>query len=217
MMKVISLLTITMIWSSCAVRLTDDKKTAIKNELADMVKEDQIAADIKKGPYKDYTTGQWNHFKDSVYAIHQQRLAAIFKQYGFPGFNMVGKDGSTNFWLLVQHCDKFPEFQTKVLKAMNKEVKKQNANPNNYAYLFDRVQINAGRKQLFGTQIAYQVTTTGKAFPRNGLLDSANVDKIRKEYTLPPLKDYLNQVTEMHYEMNKKHYQEMGVMKPDLY
>lgn len=217
MAKVVSLLTFIMILSSCAIRLTDDKKAAIKNELAEMVKSDQVAANIKKGPYKDYTTEQWNHFKDSVFSVHQQRLAVIFKKYGFPGISMVGKDGSFNFWLMVQHCDKFPAFQRKVLKAMKKEVKKQNANPNNYAYLFDRVQVNAGKKQLFGTQLSYQVATTGRAFPRNGLLDSVNVDKIRKEYDLPPLKDYLNQVTEMHYEMNKKSYQEKGVMKPDLY
>ena len=117
----------------------------------------------------------------------------------------------------MQHCDKFPEFQKKILKEMNKEVKKKNANPNNYAYLYDRVEANAGRKQLFGTQLNYEVETTGRAYPKFGLIDSANVDKIRKEYNLEPLKDYLNEVTTMHYEMNKEHYQKKGITKPNLY
>lgn len=217
MIRVTFLAASVLLLASCATRLTDNKKTALKNELAEMVKTDQVAAFIPQGKYKEYTPEQWERFKDSVFSAHQQRIAAIFRQYGFPGFNMVGKDGSNHFWLLVQHCDKFPEFQTSVLKAMEKEVKKQNANPNNYAYLYDRVQANAGKKQLFGTQVTYLVNTTGRAIPKIGLIDSVNVDKIRKEYTLPPLKDYLNQMTEMHYEMNKKIYQEKGVMKPDLY
>lgn len=217
MIKVTFLALSAFLLTSCATRLTDNKKTALKNELAEMVKTDQIAAFIRQGKYKEYTQEQWDHFKDSVYTTHQKRIAVIFRQYGFPGIDMVGKDGSNHFWLLVQHSDKFPEFQVKVLKAMKKEVKKQNANPNNYAYLYDRVQVNAGKKQLFGTQVTYQANTTGRAFPKIGLIDSANVDKIRKEYTLSPLKEYLNQMTEMHYEMNKKIYQEKGVMKPDLY
>nr|WP_295869469.1 DUF6624 domain-containing protein [uncultured Chitinophaga sp.] len=217
MIKVTFLALSAFLLTSCATRLTDNKKTALKNELAEMVKTDQIAAFIRQGKYKEYSQEQWDRFKDSVYTTHQKRIAVIFRQYGFPGIDMVGKDGSNHFWLLVQHSDKFPEFQVKVLKAMKKEVKKQNANPNNYAYLYDRVQVNAGKKQLFGTQVTYQANTTGRAFPKIGLIDSANVDKIRKEYTLSPLKEYLNQMTEMHYEMNKKIYQEKGVMKPDLY
>ncbi|QJB42393.1 hypothetical protein HF324_32915 [Chitinophaga oryzae] len=217
MIKIIFLALLISLLTGCATRLTDSKKTALKNELAEMVKTDQIAAFVRQGKYKEYTQEQWDRFKDSVYTTHQKRIAVIFRQYGFPGIDMVGKEGSNHFWLLVQHSDKFPGFQTKVLKAMEKEVKKQNANPNNYAYLYDRVQVNAGKKQLFGTQVTYQVNTTGRAFPKIGLIDSVNVDKIRKEYTLSPLKDYLNQMTEMHYEMNKKSYQEKGVMKPDLY
>ncbi len=79
-----------------------------------------------------------------------------------------------------------------MLAAMDKEVKKMNANSNNYAYLYDRVKVNAGEKQLFGTQVTYEVNTTGRAIPKNGLVDSANVDKLRKEYNLGSLRDYLN-------------------------
>lgn len=100
---------------------------------------------------------------------------------------------------------------------MDTEVKKGNANPENYAYLFDRVQVNAGKKQMFGTQVDYEVDRTGRAKPKNGLIDSVNVDKWRVNYKLEPLKDYLNMITEMHYEMNKKHYQAKGIMKADLY
>ncbi|MFT3677415.1 MAG: hypothetical protein QM781_16070 [Chitinophagaceae bacterium] len=203
--------------AGCAARLTDSKRTSLKNELAEMVKIDQVAASMPQGKYKEYTKDQWNSFKDSVFSSDKRRVEAMFKKYGFLGFDKVGKDGSNHFWLLVQHCDKYPEFQRKVLKAMDKEVKKDNANANNYAYLYDRVKVNAGEKQMFGTQVTYEVNTTGRAIPKFGLTDSLHVDQLRKEYSLGPLKEYLNEMTAMHYEMNKAHYQKMGVMEPKLY
>lgn len=174
-----------------------------------MRKTDQIAA--------NHWENEWAKYKDSVFTTHKIQIEKMFKDYGFLGFDKVGKDGSHNFWLIVQHCDKFPEFQKKILKAMNKEVKKKNANPNNYAYLYDRIEVNAGRKQLFGTQLGYEVERTGRAYPKFGLIDSVNVDKIRKEYDLEPLKDYLNEVTTIHYERNKERYQKKGITKPNLY
>ena len=202
------LLTITAL-TSCANKLTDNKKALLKNELQEMVKTDQIAA--------FHWEKEWDKYKDSVFTTHKIQVEKMFNKYGFLGFDKVGKDGSNDFWLIVQHCDKFPNFQKKILKSMDKEVKKGNANANNYAYLYDRVEANAGHKQLFGTQVDYEVNTTGRAFPKFGLVDSVNVDKIRKEYNLGTLKDYLNQMTTMHYEMNKEHYQKMGMTKPNLY
>lgn len=182
-----------------------------------MVKVDQIAAYIPQGKYKEYTHEQWNNFKDSIFTGDKNRVESMFNRYGFLGFDKVGKDGSTNFWLLVQHSDKYPEFQKKVLKSMDKEIKKGNADSKNYAYLYDRVKVNAGEKQLFGTQVTYETQTTGRAIPKNGLSDSANIDKLRKNYGLEPLKDYLNDMTTAHYEMNKDHYEKMGITKPNLY
>ncbi len=208
-MKKISIILQTILLTSCAVKLTDNTKAALTNELQEMANTDQIAA--------FHWEKEWEKYKDSVFTSHKMRVEKMFNKYGFLGYNKVGEGGSKNFWLIVQHCDKFPDFQMKVLNAMDKEVKEDNANSNNYAYLYDRVEANAGRKQLFGTQVDYEVNTTGRAFPKYGLVDSINVDKIRKEYGLEPLKDYLNRMTTMHFEMNKEHYQKMGHTKPNLY
>ncbi|WP_426092397.1 hypothetical protein [Flavobacterium sp. DSR3-2] len=91
----------------------------------------------------------------------------------------------------------------------------QNANPDNYAYPLDRVNANGGEKQNFGTQVDYRLN--GQAKPKNGLIDSLNVDKRRNEYGLKPLKDYLNQMTELHFEMNKEYFSKKGITKPNLY
>jgi hypothetical protein len=217
MKKIISVIIISITLTSCVVKLTADEKMILKNELGEMVKVDQVAAYIPQGKYKGYSQTEWDKFKDSVFSGDKIRIESMFSKYGFLGFDKVGRDGSDNFWLLVQHCDKFPEFQKKILKAMDKNVKRNNASPNNYAYLYDRVQVNAGQKQKFGTQVTYEVRTTGRAILKNGLIDSLNVDKIRSKYKLEPLKKYLNMMTAQHYEMNKEHYQKMGITKPDIY
>lgn len=217
MKTIIPILLISVTLTSCVAKLTESKRIQLEKQLKDIVEVDQVAAYIPQGKYKEYSKEQWHKFQDSVFTNNKMKVEAIFNKYGFLGFDKVGKDGSTHFWLLVQHCDKYPEFQKKVLKSMDREVKRRNANPNNYAYLYDRVKVNAEEKQLFGTQVTYEVETTGRAIPKIGLADSANVDKLRKEYNLEPLKDYLNEMTTAHYEMNKGHYQKMGIMKPSLY
>ena len=217
MKTLLQIIVISTVFTSCAAKITESKKLELEKELKEMVVMDQIAAYIPQGKYKSYTTDQWEKFKDSVFSKDKVKVEAIFNKYGFLGFDKVGKDGSKDFWLLVQHLDKYPEFQKKILKAMDKEVVKRNANPSDFAYLSDRVHVNAGEKQLFGTQVTYETQTTGRAIPRIGLADSVNVERLRKEYNLEPLKDYLNLLTASHFEMNKAHYEKMGITKPNLY
>lgn len=190
MKSFISILIIPILLTSCAVKLTDSQSMKLKSDLEEMVKVDQIAKNLPKGKYLDYTGEQWNKFRDSVQTNIKIRVEEMFDKYGFLGYNKVGKEGSKHFWLLVQHSDKYQDFQKKVLKAMNKEVKKENANPSDYAYLYDRVKVNSGEKQKFGTQLDFD--KTGKPFPKIGLMDSVNVDKLRKTYGLEPLQDYYN-------------------------
>jgi hypothetical protein len=171
--------------SSCAVKLTDNKKNEFVKQLKKMAEIDQVAL---KRQGKDLSTNQWHQYQDSVLTNNKIKVEAMFDEYGFLGFDKVGKEGSKHFWLIVQHCDKYPQFQGRVLKAMKREVRRGNANANDYAYLYDRVEVNAGKKQMFGTQVNYD--TAGLPFPRIGLIDSANVDKLRKAYNLEPLKDY---------------------------
>jgi hypothetical protein len=84
-------------------------------------------------------TGDFNY---RVFIKNKNRIESLFKKYGYLGINEFRKSGSNDFWIFVQHFDKFPEFQKSVLKSMKKEVKKGNANPDNYAYLLDRVHAN---------------------------------------------------------------------------
>lgn len=216
MKKIVVLVFGFLIISCSTINLSKAESENLKNEFKEMFIIDQIAANAKpSGQFINYPNENWGKFKDSVFTKHKNRSEYLFDKYGYLGIEEVGKEGSQNFWIFVQHSDKYPDFQKKVLKSMEKEVKKQNANPNNYAFLMDRVNANNGKKQLFGTQVDYRLN--GQAKPKNGLVDSLNVDKRRMEYNIKPLKVYLNQMTEMHFEMNKEYFAKKGITKPNLY
>lgn len=184
-------------------------------ELKKMAEVDQIAAYIPQGKYEKMSNEEWNSFKDSVFTTHQKRLKQIFDKYGFVGFDLAGEEGSRNFWLMVQHSDHSPNFQKEVLEKMKIEVDKGNAIPSNYGLLIDRVNLNTGEKQIYGTQVTYNIET-GQAYPKP-LKDSLKVNERRKSIGLEPIEEYLNGMTEMHFEMNKENYLKKGVSEPKLY
>nr|WP_299033970.1 DUF6624 domain-containing protein [uncultured Tenacibaculum sp.] len=185
------------------------------NELASMVEIDQVAAGVPSGKYKELTEEEWQSFKDSVFAVTHKKATEIFNKYGFVGFDVAGKEGSRNFWLIVQHLDFKPEFQEAVLKKMKTEVESKNANPENYAYLLDRVQLNTGKKQVYGTQVTYNWKVC-QAYPKP-LIDSINVNKRREEIGMEPLEVYLNEMSKMHFEINKETFSKVNITEPKLY
>ncbi|MBS1533036.1 MAG: hypothetical protein JSU01_22235 [Bacteroidetes bacterium] len=62
----------------------------------------------QKSAYSQATIdSNWN-IADSLNLIEAK---SIIHQYGFPGYSLVGKEGSNRFWAIVQHCDEEPDFQ----------------------------------------------------------------------------------------------------------
>lgn len=223
MNKIFEALIISLIIVSCKDKSAEkeviEEKVVFNQDLADELKKmaevDQIAAYIPQGEYKKLSVDQWDSFKDSVFTTHQKRLKRVFDQYGFTGFDLVGEEGSQNFWLMVQHSDHNPDFQKEVLEKMKIEVAKGNAKPSNYGLLVDRVKLNTGHAQVYGTQVDYNMEIC-QAFPKN-LADSINVNKRRKEIGLKSIEEYLNDMSKMNFEMNKEYYAKKGVTEPRLY
>lgn len=160
----------------------------------------------------------WEIFKkmrDSINVINQTKINLIFNNFGYLSYDKIGVETSNKFYISVQHADNNVEFQKKILKALKKEVKNNNASKSNFAFLSDRIKVNEGKEQIFGTQISYR--KNGQAFPKNGIKDSLNVDQLRKEYGLTPLKEYLNDLTRDHFELNKNIFEKLKINEPQLY
>ncbi len=131
-------------------------------------------------------TGIWDKRIDKQNTLKMRR---IVKKYGWPMINMAGKKASKNAWLLIQHADHNLRFQKYCLNLMEKIYKK---NPEeilkaNIAYLKDRVLVNEGKKQVFGTQF---YTNKKGIFGSRLIKDIKNVDKRRKKYGLPSFDKY---------------------------
>lgn len=122
-------------------------------------------------------------------SLNMLQAKKIVKAYGFPGYSLVGEDGSDAFWSVVQHSDDDIIFQQQILSLMQKEVKNNNASGEKLALLQDRVLVNQGHKQIYGTQVRLNPKTReARPFP---IQDSVNVDSRRRAVGLSPLSEYL--------------------------
>lgn len=210
---------------SCNLRRNTNEESTTKvefnqilaDELSIMAEVDQWAASNAFPPEdnKHLTQKEWESFKDSIYRTHQKRLEEILNNHGYPGYDLIGKKGAFNFWMITQHSDFNPEFQEKVLDKLKIEVDKENASATNYAYLMDRVLINKGEKQVYGTQLDFNQNIC-QAFSKN-IEDSSDVNKRRLEIGLESLEKYLNVFSQNHFDMNKEFYLSKGINGPKLY
>lgn len=222
MNKLITILIIGFLITGCKFKSDEKKVTAEKvefnqdlaEELEKLGEVDEIAGFIPQGEYKKLTDAEWSSFKDSVFITHQKRISEIFNEYGFVGYDLVGKEASDSFWAMVQHSDHLPEFQTKVLEQMKKHVEKGNATPEYYAYLVDRVNINIGKEQVYGTQFTYN--ELGQAFPKN-ISDTTGIDRRRKSLGLTPIVERMNEMTISNFIFNKEYFEKKGITEPNLY
>lgn len=151
----------------------DVAEPELRRELLDMQEADQAE--------RTGESGEWNDRERT------DRLAEIVDEHGWPGFALVGEDGATAAWVIAQHSDLDVDFQERALDLMRTAVDEDDADPTELAYLEDRVALNTGGPQVYGTQVG---CVDGRAEPAE-LSDPEGVDERRAEVGLPPLADYL--------------------------
>ncbi len=131
------------------------------------------------------------------------QIKKMFDKHGFLGYDKVGKEGSNNFWLLVQHADKHPSFQDSVLTKMKIEADKGNASLSNYAYLIDRVRVNTKQLQVYGTQM--QLNSTKTSYEPLPTVEPDKLNDRRKQVGLKTIEEYIQTMNKYHYgELQKK-------------
>lgn len=113
-------------------------------------------------------------------------LCAIVKQYGWPTRDLVGDEGARAAFFLLRNSST-SELQRDLLPVIIAAVKKGEITKAAFAAYIDRLRLNAGLKQIFGTQ-ATILNNFLVLFP---ITDETHVDARRKQYDLPPLREYL--------------------------
>ena len=101
-------------------------------------------------------------------SLNQLLLYRYIRTFGFPCFCRVGTDGMNAVWLLTQHSDNDINFQEDCLcylDEINKICPRRTRVLRSWlAYLCDRIAINRGEPQRFGTQ--YFRSSDGKLLRR---------------------------------------------------
>lgn len=114
-------------------------------------------------------------------------VTRILDERGWLGADVVGANGSSTLFLVIQHADLAT--QEKYLPLMREAVSKGNARGSDLALLEDRVLLRNGKRQLYGSQIGRD-PDTGE-FYLSPLDDPDNVDRRRAAVGLGPLAEYL--------------------------
>jgi len=122
--------------------------------------------------------------KDSINLI---KVKTILDTRGWLGEDVVGEQGNTTLFLVIQHSD--IKTQERYLPMMRQAVKNGKAKGSSLALLEDRVALRQGRMQIYGSQINRDIKT--QSFYVSPLEDPDNVDKRRAEVGLQPLAEYL--------------------------
>lgn len=98
-----------------------------------------------------------------------------------------GADADRAAFLLIQHADRDPAFQSEVLSLLKPLALAGETKPSNFALLFDRVAVKQRLPQKYGTQ-GRCLGTGWSAFDTE---DTASLDERRASVGLPPQAEYV--------------------------
>lgn len=115
-----------------------------------------------------------------------RRLDELIAAHGWPGRSLVGADGASAAWLVVQHADRDVALQERMLPLLRRAVEDGEAPARQLALLTDRVCVNRGRAQIYGTQF------TGRAgsYRPQPIGDGDGLDARRASVGLEPFAEY---------------------------
>lgn len=173
-------------------KMLTDKIVALYFESVGPVKDSALAQELfylsaLDQKYRLYRSVLWQIPNDSAeYAEADNEMYYLFKRtkeiyekYGFPGISLVGKSASAGAFYLLQHSPYINKFYPLIKKAY----RNNDIAPVYYAMVTDRLLLEKGRRQLYGSQCV-RSTKTEKYFQDNTILwpvkDFKNVNERRK-------------------------------------
>lgn len=168
----------------------------IQDQILDMMSRDRKEHKVAS------KNGNWSKWKEIAKA-NTRNLKKLVAKHGWPTISKVGKRASRAAWFVTQHSDADFDFQRDMLMAIKKAagVNPKDVLKENLAFLEDRVLVNSGKKQLYGSQ--FYVNKKGELVPRP-ISNRKNLDERRREYNLPPFSEYVESAKEYSKKSKKK-------------
>jgi hypothetical protein len=171
---------------------------ALRKELLAMVEQDQNIRNemIKSGV--DHPSKALLARMDVIDSRNTTRMRSIIKEFGWPRPELIGWDGTEAAFILVQHADHL--YQKELLPLMQKEYRAGGLSGPNYALFIDRVLVEDGRPQVYGSRVDKWEMGEPALYP---IEDEANVDKRRAEVGLSSLAEYRKFLKQMYHPQSK--------------
>ena len=118
-------------------------------------------------------------------SINLMKVKEIIDTYGWLGPNEVGEQGAQTLFLVIQHSDSLT--QVAYFPIMQEAVKNGKAKSRHLALLEDRILVQQGKKQIYGSQVRTNENGKNEFFP---IKDEQNVNERRASVGLDPLEEY---------------------------
>ncbi|MEU8510312.1 DUF6624 domain-containing protein [Kitasatospora sp. NPDC048722] len=155
---------------------------ALAEELTEMMTEDAAAVRLA-GSTDLAEQATWRRLT----AGHGDRLAAIMAEHGWPTEALVGADAAKAAWLVAQHADRQLDVQRRAVELMAAAVADGAASARDLAFLQDRLAVNEGREQRYGTQIGAVADGRPVPWPCE---DPERLDERRADVGIEPFAEY---------------------------
>ncbi len=121
-------------------------------------------------------------------------LALLLTEFDWVDIHRFTRPVSEHAWLLVQHSDDHVDLQRLALERMQPYLESGGVLRRNYAYLWDRVAVNSGELQRYGTQPDWGSCENGK-LTLMPMEDPETVDERRSKMQLAPVQIDLDQMS----------------------
>ena len=177
-MRILTMLLAMMI--SCAISASDASISAFRAELEEIYELDQQFR-TSESTYRG--ADRWSK-QEAIDEANIPRVLRLIELHGWPRISEVGEKAAAAAFLVVQHAD--VELQKRFLPVLEARLQEKEAEPIWVALLTDRVRVNSGEPQLYGTQIRPN-SKTG-IVERLPIADAHLVNSRREQLGLGPLK-----------------------------
>jgi hypothetical protein len=117
-------------------------------------------------------------------------VSAIINQYGWLSADEIGENANSTLFLVIQHADL--KTQEKYLPIMRIAAKNKKLKATSLAMLEDRISMLQGRKQIYGSQVAWNMKTN--KYTIMPMIDPDHIDTRRADIGLSPYAAYLNEI-----------------------
>ncbi len=125
-------------------------------------------------------------------SVNLARVLSILDSCGWIGVRQIGAEANQALFVVIQHADSTT--LVKYFPLLAKSFELGETPGKYYALMLDRILIDRGQKQLFGTQMQPE-KKEGKfiTFPID---DQSGVNQRRKKVGLEPLEDYMRKMNQ---------------------